>query len=177
MRRLALFTTLVTTSISLALGGVAGAQQGPGCATAPELETVALVNAERAARGLAPIVLDVRLVESARLHSQDMAARGYFSHSTPEGDGFDQRIRAAGHPDPSAETIAAGYATPAAAVLGWLNSSAHRAILLSTTQRQIGLGIATGGPYGVYWTANFGSAANAEPGECLDAPGAPDRGH
>jgi len=153
--------------------GAARAQQSPGCPTALELETVALVNAERAAQGLAAFALDVRLVDSARRHSQDMAARGYFSHVTPEGVTFDQRIRTAGYPSPGAETIAAGYGTPAAAVTGWMNSSGHRAILLSPTQRHIGLGIATGGPYGVYWTANFGTATTRDPGQCLGAPGAP----
>jgi uncharacterized protein YkwD len=172
MRRLALVTTLVY----LALCGVARAQQSAGCPTALELQTIALVNAERAAQGLAPYVLDVRLADSARGHSEDMAARGYFSHVTPEGGTFDQRIRAAGYPNPGAETIAAGYGTPAAAVAGWMGSSGHRAILLSTTQRHIGLGIASGGPYGVYWTANFGTAASADPGRCLGAPGAPSLG-
>jgi hypothetical protein len=45
-----------------------------------------------------PLAMDPRLVESARLHSQDMLARNYFDHFTPEGIGPAQRIQAAGFP-------------------------------------------------------------------------------
>jgi uncharacterized protein YkwD len=155
------------------LAGTALAQQSPGCPTALERETVDLVNAERAKVGLAPYVLDVRLVDAARLHSQDMAARSYFDHVTPEGVTFDQRILAAGYPSPGAETIAAGFPTPAAALAGWMGSPGHHAILLDPTLRHVGVGIATGGPYGIYYTANFGTAPSVDAGRCLRAPGLP----
>ena len=43
------------------------------------------INNERTSRGLAPLVLDGCIAYVAQLHSSDMAARGYFSHLTPEG--------------------------------------------------------------------------------------------
>ena len=43
------------------------------------------INNERTSRGLAPLVLDGCVAYVAQLHSSDMAARGYFSHLTPEG--------------------------------------------------------------------------------------------
>ena len=44
-----------------------------------------LVNQARAEKGLQPLVVDPRLMAIARERSSDMAARGYFSHVTPEG--------------------------------------------------------------------------------------------
>ena len=43
-----------------------------------------------------PLAMNPLLVESARLHSQDMIAQDYFSHTTPEGVGPEQRIEATG---------------------------------------------------------------------------------
>jgi uncharacterized protein YkwD len=43
-----------------------------------------------------PLAMNTLLVEAARLHSQDMIARNYFAHVSPEGVGPAQRIQAAG---------------------------------------------------------------------------------
>jgi uncharacterized protein YkwD len=45
-----------------------------------------LVNAERTARGLAPLERDARLDGVAAGHSQDMAEHGFFDHASPNGD-------------------------------------------------------------------------------------------
>lgn len=44
-----------------------------------------LINQERQYNGLSALVWDDRLSNVARIHSKDMASRGYFSHDTPEG--------------------------------------------------------------------------------------------
>jgi serralysin len=46
-----------------------------------------------------PLAMNTLLVESARLHSQDMIAQNYFSHTAPDGMGPEQRIQATGFPD------------------------------------------------------------------------------
>lgn len=170
MRRTSVIPMALPLALVCAGAPLAAAKQGVDCPVAFELEVVALVNLERAKHGLVPYDLDVRLVAAARQHSEDMAVRGYFGHVTPEGVTFDQRIRADGYASPGAETLAAGYGAPAAAVAGWMASSSHRAILLSTSQRHAGVGVAIGGPYGVYWTANFGTASSPDGGQCLGAP-------
>ncbi len=45
-----------------------------------------------------PLAMSPLLVESARLHSQDMIAQNYFSHTAPDGSGPEQRIQATGFP-------------------------------------------------------------------------------
>jgi uncharacterized protein YkwD len=50
------------------------------------------------------------------------------------------------------ENIAYGYTTPQAVVNGWMNSSGHRANILSASYTQIGVGYVA---QGNYWTQMF----------------------
>ncbi|TMA31423.1 MAG: CAP domain-containing protein [Deltaproteobacteria bacterium] len=87
-----------------------------------------LVNRHRRARGLAPLALDPRITQQARLHSLAMAdGRTSFGH-----DGFPDRVDALRRVmtcQRSAENVASnkGHRDPAAeAVRGWLASRPHR---------------------------------------------------
>ena len=62
-----------------------------------EHEVFYLVNLEREAVGLQAYNWDERLFEAARGHSEDMAAQGYFSHTSLDGRSFSQRITDAGY--------------------------------------------------------------------------------
>lgn len=55
------------------------------------------VNAERAKYKLAPLKSNYYLELSAQRHARDMAERGYFSHFTPEGLSYVDRIRQSGY--------------------------------------------------------------------------------
>ena len=55
-----------------------------------------------------------------------MAARNYFSHTTPEGVTFDQRIKTAGYPQPGAENIAKGQRSAQQVMNDWMGSDGHR---------------------------------------------------
>lgn len=121
-----------------------------------EREVVERINQERTQRGLAPLNVDVKLSHVARLKSEDMRDNGYFSHDSPTYGSpsammsqFGIQYRASG------ENIAAGYPTPKAAVEGLMNSSGHRANILSPEFTHIGVGYAKGGEYGHYWTQQF----------------------
>jgi uncharacterized YkwD family protein len=126
--------------------------------SAEEAEVLRLVNAERAEAGCGPLVANATLVGVARAHSADMAARGYFSHTDPEGRSPFDRMRAAGYAGRAmGENIAAGYTTPAAVMAAWMNSSGHRANILNCRFAEIGVGYAAGGSFRHYWTQNFGT--------------------
>ena len=117
-----------------------------------------LVNQERAKAGCAKLSQDSRLVEAARAHSADMAARNYFDHTTPEGVTFDKRITNAGYRfSRAAENIAAGQSSPASVMQSWMNSSGHRANILNCGLTDLGVGViySTGGR--PYWTQDFGT--------------------
>jgi len=54
--------------------------------------------------------------------------------------------------------VAAGYASAADVVSGWMNSPGHRANILDPNMLYIGVGYAylSGTSYGSFWTADFG---------------------
>ena len=119
-------------------------------------EVTRLVNVARAAAGCAAVRPDARLATAARLHSEDMARQGYFSHTSLDGRTPWDRMRAQGYPSGSGENIAAGYGTPAAVMRAWMDSPGHRANILSCSSVALGVGIGRGGSYGTYWTQDFG---------------------
>ena len=116
-------------------------------------QVVALVNQERAKAGCGDVGVDDRLVKSAQAHSDDMSARDYFSHTSPEGVTFDQRIKKAGYPQPGAENIAKGSTSAEQTMKMWMNSDGHRRNILNCELTKLGVGVTTDG---WYWTQNFG---------------------
>lgn len=112
-----------------------------------------LVNEARGQRGCAPLKSDGRLTNAAQSHSTDMARRGYFSHDTPEGVHFDQRIKAAGYAQPGAENIAMGQRSAEEVMDAWMHSDGHRRNILNCDLSAIGIGLDTNG---WYWTQDFG---------------------
>ncbi|PAQ12729.1 hypothetical protein CD798_17835 [Bacillaceae bacterium SAOS 7] len=121
-----------------------------------EQEVIRLTNVERQKNGLAPLETDWELCRVARYKSADMANKGYFSHTSPTyGSPFDM-MKAFGINYRSAgENIAAGQQTPQAVVNAWMNSSGHRANILSKNYTHIGVGYHKGGSQGIYWTQMF----------------------
>lgn len=126
--------------------------------TAQEAEVVTIVNAERAKAGCAALTADDRLTAAARGHSADMAARGYFSHTTPEGVAFSTRITSAGYRWSSAgENIAKGQRTPAEVMTAWMNSAGHKANILNCGFKNIGVGVVADAQGSLVWTQDFAS--------------------
>ena len=113
-----------------------------------ESEVVRLVNIERQKSGLAPLTEDWQLSRVARYKSEDMRDRGYFSHTSPTYGSPFEMMKAFGISYRSAgENIAKGQTTPAAVVNAWMNSSGHRANILSKSFTHIGVGYAKQGHY------------------------------
>ncbi|QNP68467.1 TerD family protein [Streptomyces roseirectus] len=123
-----------------------------------EAEVLALTNRERARAGLRPLAPDGPLARAARAYCVDMAARGFYSHTSPEGTQPWDRAAAAGSAKRSiGENIACGQRSPAEVVEGWMNSPGHRANILKADFTHLGVGFAGGGPSGTYWTQLFGA--------------------
>ena len=118
-----------------------------------EKEVVRLVNDIRTQRGLPELTYNWELSRVARYKSQDMKDNKYFSHTSPVYGTPFQMMKSFGITYRSAgENIARGQRSPEAVVNAWMNSSGHRANILSTSFTQIGVGYVADGNY---WTQMF----------------------
>ncbi|MGV9691442.1 CAP domain-containing protein [Streptomyces sp. NPDC003444] len=122
---------------------------------AAEAEILRLVNAERATVGCTPVNADARLASLAGAFSADMAARGFFDHTDPDGDTPWTRAQQAGVSNLAGENIARGQTDAAAVMKSWMNSDGHRANILNCDFKTMGVGVhfGDGGPW---WTQDFG---------------------
>lgn len=108
-----------------------------------------LVNQERQAAGLSPLVMNQSLLDTAMQRAGETSA--FFSHSRPDGTSC-----FSANPLMIAENIAAGQRTPEDVMNSWMNSSGHKANILSERAKTIGIGCFEIGGY-VYWVQCFGS--------------------
>jgi uncharacterized protein YkwD len=129
-------------------------------ATAEMLERV---NAIRRKEGLPPLVLNPLLGRVAQQHAEDMLARSYSGHWTPEGLDPSRRALAAGYASGIGENIVEQRFSAGAALEAWLSSPGHRRNILDPSCREMGLGLAIGegydaapGGYRVIWVQNLG---------------------
>ena len=116
---------------------------------------LSLVNVEREKVGCSPVAANSSLTELASAFSADMAARGFFDHTDPDGATPWDRAATAGIENLGGENIARGQATAEAVMEAWMNSPGHRANILNCDFKTLGVGvhIGTGGPW---WTQDFG---------------------
>lgn len=116
---------------------------------------VELVNRERQQAGLQPLKVDSRLVRLARQKSQDMVDKGYFGHNSPTYGSPFEMMKDAGVSYRYAGENIAGAGTVARAHAGLMNSTGHRANILNPNFTHIGIGVASGSPYGKIFTQMF----------------------
>jgi uncharacterized protein YkwD len=111
-----------------------------------EQAVLANMNALRREHGLAPLRMNRKLSAAARVHSNDMAIRGYFSHTSANGASFDRRI-ARYYPMGKSRYWSVGenllWSSPsvdaARALDLWLDSPEHKKNMLTPRWREIGL--------------------------------------
>ena len=107
------------------------------------LESINEIRTERGKQSLRPLAVDSPVRTAARNHSEDMVTRGYFSHTSPDGEGIGKRYSCT----PS-ENIAMNYINTRVRtedgtevynsetelaeglVRAWMNSDPHRKNLL-----------------------------------------------
>ncbi|MBP0965522.1 MAG: hypothetical protein J5999_09580 [Oscillospiraceae bacterium] len=110
---------------------------------------LALVNQARAEHGASSLSLDSKLCDAANKRAQEIATK--FSHTRPDGrdcftvlDEYGISYYGCG------ENIAAGSSDANSIFNMWMNSSGHRANILNSSYRYIGIG-----KYGNYWVQLF----------------------
>jgi uncharacterized protein YkwD len=116
---------------------------------AEEARTLDLHGATRRALGLAEFCVDSMLTVAARAHSQEMLAKGFFSHDSFDGRSFDVRIRGLGYPASRglAENVAWGTGIMGEAddvYARWMASDSHHHNIVDGSLRRIGVGVVVG---------------------------------
>ncbi|OGH10467.1 MAG: hypothetical protein A2857_02110 [Candidatus Levybacteria bacterium RIFCSPHIGHO2_01_FULL_36_15] len=123
--------------------------------TKAEEQMFALVNRERALRGVIMLVENDSLKNVARAHCEDMFTRGYFSHYTPEGiSPFDRMNRNGISYSVAGENLAYAPSVDIAHT-GLMNSPGHRANILSNDFGKVGIGVINAGIYGSMFCQEF----------------------
>lgn len=104
-----------------------------------------LTNKTRTEMGLGPLKENVILSEAASQKGQDMIAKDYFSHKSPEGFYAWDILKKLGYTYKSAgENLAIGYLDSEEVHQAWLASPSHRANILNPQFQEIGLAVAKG---------------------------------
>jgi uncharacterized protein YkwD len=108
-------------------------------AAAPAGAAIDQLNDIRRASGLAPLRQSPALARSSTRYARHMIRADYFGHSS--------RIAVSSQFGRAGETLALhnGFSPQAGATIaGWMNSPGHRAVLLSSQYRFVGMGLARG---------------------------------
>ena len=110
------------------------------------------VNEWRLLLGLNALIIDSKLCDASRSHSEDMERHKFFAHESPLAGKKTPWDRAANEgTKASGENIYMGSTLPAAANKGWFYSPGHHKNMFKGSHKQIGLG-----RYGRHWTQMFG---------------------
>ncbi|MGI5892500.1 MAG: stalk domain-containing protein [Bacillota bacterium] len=108
--------------------------------TTMQQEIFKLVNIERSKKGLSAYKFDTSLNNMAKAHSIDMAENNFFSHTSPTYGDPQARAQKYGIRN-IGENIAYGYPSAHSVVTGFMNSPSHRANLLSSSFKYVGIGL------------------------------------
>jgi uncharacterized protein YkwD len=111
-----------------------------------EQQVLVLLNEIRQQHHLPSLSLSTPLRTAARAHSLDMLRNAYFDHDSPT-ESADDRISRYLKSTLTGEDIAFGigpFGSPAGLVAQWMRSPEHRAVILMSGLRRVGLGIALG---------------------------------
>lgn len=105
-------------------------------------EAQSMINAYRAKFGIAPLRLNPKLTEAARMQAEDLAKHDRISHYGSDGSDVEERARRAGYSyHLLAENIGTGQVTAAEVIRGWQRSPGHNQNLLLADAEHMGLAL------------------------------------
>lgn len=115
-----------------------------------------LINASRVKRGLPVLQYHDKISKTALQHSQNMADNHFFDHTNPQGETpFDRMTSDGNQYKRAGENLAAGQVSPIEAHHGLMNSEGHRANILMTSYKSVGIGVAFNEKQVPYYTENY----------------------
>ena len=104
-----------------------------------------LTNEERVHEKLPELNVNPALTRAAELKAQDMATKGYFAHTSPEGKTPWHWLKTAGYEYQYAgENLAINFSDSKDVTAAWMKSPGHRANIVKGMYTEVGTGVATG---------------------------------
>ncbi len=123
-------------------------------------------NEYRHGRSISELRMSPILAEAAKLKAEDMARRGYFSHTGPDGEKPWVWLQKVGYVYTYAgENLAVNFVDSSDVTKAWINSPKHKANLENSNFKEIGIGTAEGeyeGKMTTYVVQFFATPAEAE---------------
>jgi len=134
-------------------------EQSAQAASDPAVQVIILTNLERARVGAPPLTYNPNLTWAAQTYAAVLANGPCWGHTCGPVPYFVDRTQQAGYENWSTlgENLAGGQRTPESVVAAWMASPGHRQNLLNPNYTEIGVGMAVGGQYGIYWSQEFGA--------------------
>jgi uncharacterized protein YkwD len=159
---LAVFSVLTYVQAAPDPAATTPAKPNPPAAAAPvyklnanELKALELLNADRQAANLPPLVINLTLSKLAADYAIDMNNRKFFNHVDPDGkDPFD-RMAAVGIDFPNAGENIAVSPDVATAHKMLFNSPKHKENILNPKFTEVGIGVRPDSRGGVYLVQEF----------------------
>lgn len=100
-------------------------------------------NVQRSANGVGSLSLNSKLDAAAQANADDMAARDYWSHYTPDGDPPWVWVVNQGYSyQKLGQNLATGFSSEQTTIDGWMASAPHRENLLDPSFTEVGFGYA-----------------------------------
>lgn len=104
-----------------------------------------LTNEKRESQNLSILTTNPILVQAAELKAKDMATKGYFAHTSPEGKTPWYWLELTGYKYQYAgENLAINFSDSKDVTDAWMASPTHRANIVKDKYTEVGTGIATG---------------------------------
>lgn len=128
---------------------------------------VELTNQERVKSAVPVLKMNPLLAKAAEAKAKDMASKGYFAHTSPDGTTPWYWIINSGYVfDRAGENLAVNFYGSEDVVNAWMNSPSHKQNILSAGFTEVGIGIAEGMYQGrsvVFVAQMFGKPATIAP--------------
>ncbi len=122
---------------------------------ADEKEVFDLINKQRINNGLTALKVDNEVQRVARIKAEDMVQNNYFAHESPTyGTPFNMLNSFKISYKSAGENIAANSSN-SGAVKAWMNSSGHKANILSSKYNYTGIGVVSSPKYGKIYVQMF----------------------
>lgn len=174
-------------ALFIALGGIVflgsglhqQALRSPQIAAVVSATLVDLANADRMAEGLQDLNVNPTLVAVAQAKANDMATKGYFAHTSPQGLDPWHWFKQEGYAFTYAgENLAVDFSDSADVERAWMDSPTHRKNVLDPKYTEIGIATAQGwfeGRYTTFVVQAFGApaAATQQPIVAVEVPEEP----